>query len=532
MKYLAGLAVFAALALLAPALPQDFQSWSVGQAVNTTSGVIQGHAAPNRTAVSEYLGIPYAVPPLSALRFEAPVAFSGSGVFQADHYSLYETDCPQLTPAAAPFIGEASDALHILDEDNQFGHQVSEDCLTLSVWTKPSRDDCNKAVIVWIYGGAFVSGFSDGPLNNGQYFADEEDVVIVALNYRVNIFGFPGLPGFEQNAGLLDQRLAIEWVRDNIAAFGGDPSRITIYGQSAGAASVDLYSYAWIGDPIVAGFIEQSGTATSFGDPLANYTTQWYNVSSQVGCGGAEVGANASRTCMQTVGMQELLDAISILPPSGLIGPFVPTIDNPYLIGSNNNEAGLYNITALEEDGNNTFPNLYWDLLTLVVWTCPVEVAANYRVAHDLPIWRYRYFGNFPNLELSAYSGAYHASDISVVFGTSEDYSGGANTPYETAVSAYMRKAWATFAKDPENGLRGYGWPEFNESDTTLIRLAYNSSTNASIALPDLYDYPCPTITPLTPELAFLLATFASPEELYSLLPPALLSEINGTNTL
>ena len=90
---------------------------------------------------------------------------------------------------------------------------------------------------------------------NGQYFAADEDVVVVTLNYRLGIFGFPGAPGEAQNLGLRDQRLAVEWLRDNVSAFGGDPDRITIFGHSSGALAVDTWAYAYNDDPIVAGMI-------------------------------------------------------------------------------------------------------------------------------------------------------------------------------------------------------------------------------------------------------------------------------------
>jgi cholinesterase len=86
--------------------------------------------------------------------------------------------------------------------------------------------------MVWIYGGGFQDGSTNSAFYNGRVFADKQDVVLVSMNYRTNVFGFPGLPGADaaQNPGLMDQRLAIEWVRDNIEAFGGDKERITIFG--------------------------------------------------------------------------------------------------------------------------------------------------------------------------------------------------------------------------------------------------------------------------------------------------------------
>jgi cholinesterase len=120
------------------------------------------------------------------------------------------------------------------------------------VWTKPQVGEKAKAVLVWIYvslvitaikkrtlifdqGGGFALGNTANPAYHGARLADDQDVVVVSMNYRLNILGFPGAPGLpDQNLGLLDQRLAVEWIRDNVAAFGGDPKRITLFGESAG----------------------------------------------------------------------------------------------------------------------------------------------------------------------------------------------------------------------------------------------------------------------------------------------------------
>lgn len=93
----------------------------------------------------------------------------------------------------------------------------------------------------------------------GKYLAEAQDLVVVTFNYRMNIFGFPGLSGKAQNLGLRDQRMAVEWVRDNIAAFGRDPDKITLIGQSAGPMAVDFWSYAYTKDPIVKGLWGMSG---------------------------------------------------------------------------------------------------------------------------------------------------------------------------------------------------------------------------------------------------------------------------------
>jgi cholinesterase len=132
------------------------------------------------------------------------------------------------------------------------------------------------------------------------------------------------------NVGLLDQRLAVEWVKDNIAAFGGDPKRITLFGQSAGAASVDIYSYAWRDDPIVNGFILQSGTAEISTNSGADPASSWYNLTEKLGCGGPEAG-DETIACMRGKKFTDILTAMkgdtSASMPGGANG-FGPVVDN------------------------------------------------------------------------------------------------------------------------------------------------------------------------------------------------------------
>lgn len=150
-----------------------------------------------------------------------------------------------------------------------------------------------------------------------------------ASSYRLNIFGFSGAPAEPQNVGLLDQRMAVQWVRDNIAGFGGDPRSITLFGQSAGGASVDYYSFAWLHDPIVSGLISHSGTALSFvPDSREQSTAAFYRVSSIVGCG----DSGDVLACMRSKDFRDILDATRLVPAApgpALAQPvFHPTVDN------------------------------------------------------------------------------------------------------------------------------------------------------------------------------------------------------------
>jgi cholinesterase len=142
-------------------------------------------------------------------------------------------------------------------------------------------------------------------------------------SYRLNVFGFSGAPGLpDQNLGLRDIRLSLEWVRDNIAGFGGDPSRIVIFGESAGGGAVDFYAFANEADPIVHGFIAQSGSAFTRGIAEDNNLDVWYRMSEKMGCGGKEAGAKTV-DCMRGKGWQDVMKNVQGGPrvPGETFGP-------------------------------------------------------------------------------------------------------------------------------------------------------------------------------------------------------------------
>lgn len=172
-------------------------------------------------------------------------------------------DCPQTQSSYFAYPNATAQYARVYANFvNQLNNTQSEDCLTLNIWSSTGAsntttaahltqdDDAQvaalKPVLVWIYGGRFSAGTSNTPFYRGEYFAKAQDVVVVTFNFRMNIFGFPGSPDLEsRNLGLLDQRLAVHWVHDNIAAFGGDPSRITIAGQSSGSWAVGNWAYIY-----------------------------------------------------------------------------------------------------------------------------------------------------------------------------------------------------------------------------------------------------------------------------------------------
>lgn len=182
-----------------------------------------------------FLGIPYAKPPLDLLRFKRPEPSEvWNGIRDATHYS---NSCFQELDTLYPEFPGAK-----MWNPNT---RISEDCLYLNVWT-PSINLQNRAtplvpVMVWIYGGGFSTGTASLDVYDGRFLSQTQQVVVVSMNYRLGALGFLSVPeskSIKGNAGLFDQRLALSWVSKNIAAFGGDPSSVTLFGESAGGGSV------------------------------------------------------------------------------------------------------------------------------------------------------------------------------------------------------------------------------------------------------------------------------------------------------
>jgi para-nitrobenzyl esterase len=202
-----------------------------GNVVQVTGGALKG-VSTGTPGISKWLGIPFAAPPVGPLRWRAPRPVQPwARLRMANAYSA--SPC-----ASAPTPGSVY---------YHAPRAMDEDCLTLNVWA-PVRPGPPRPVMVWIFGGAFVAGSSDHPLYDGEALAAQH-VVFVSINYRLGILGFFSHPelcaespdGVSGNYGLMDQIAALRWVRDNIAAFGGDPANVTIMGQSAGAFSVGFH---------------------------------------------------------------------------------------------------------------------------------------------------------------------------------------------------------------------------------------------------------------------------------------------------
>ncbi|KAF2663881.1 alpha/beta-hydrolase [Microthyrium microscopicum] len=534
------------------ALAAPFSNGTRVEAVQTTSGLVNGHEAPwpKNAGVAEYLGIPFAEPPLGPLRFAAPQTYKPRGPIPGAQFSpgclqafdLSDTnDLPNETGPHPSEFNKTDDKLQAYGSGmggNFKTRKYSEDCLALNIWSKPGSK--GKAVMIWIYGGAFGSGDTAGLYYNGARLAAEQDVIVASINYRVSAFGFPGAPTLpDQNVGLLDQRKGVEWLRDNIEKFGGDPKRMTLFGESAGGMSVDSYSYAWVKDPIINAFIPQSGTASmKAAAPKAANESSWYRLTNRLGCGKEKDGAKTVE-CMRslpaaTISKQVIEWSAASTNVLGLLTGFGPRPDGkivfddyakrqqegnfikrPILIGNMDKEGALFPGMAeaaiagygkSKGEPTNSIMNLLLTLIDAYLGTpeppgatmspldrlaCGTAPGAAARRAAGVPAWRYRWFGEWPNLEIYPQIGAYHSMDVPLVFGATERTSNVPDTPEEAAFVKNIMTAWATFAKDPEHGLEKLGWPIYDPKANTLIGIGYQNGGNVTMLDPSNYDKGC-----------------------------------------
>ncbi|KAF2193157.1 cholinesterase [Zopfia rhizophila CBS 207.26] len=513
----------------------------IGGLVPTKSGAVLGKASGLRPEVSEYLGIPFAQPPTGALRFKAPVPVAASNA--TIDTTAFGPDCPcnRIPTSQAYIAGPAGEK--ILRALAQDGTTLDEDCLTLNIWTKPQSGEAKKAVLFWIYGGGFSTGNTACPLYDGAVLADENDVVVVSANYRLNIFGFSAAPGQDTNVGLLDQRLALEWTRDNIEAFGGDSNRITVFGQSAGGASTDLIAYGYPDDPIAHALIPQSGVANSVitsGRSREDVQKNWYKASQNAGCGGEEAG-EATVECMRGKSWEDILTTIEPIGQTALMSGFAPFADEkvvpsdvvsrgetgrfaklPYLTGNMDNEAAFFVVVALAYT-NITAEQAYaiptaliqpiLDLITFTTFTCSAFQAAKFRADNQVPVWRYMYYGgNYSNTYLKPLGSNYHTAELPVLFGTAANVTSVPDSDVEVSMAVVMRKAWAAFAKDPANGLAE--WPHAGSLlGNSMVRLAYENETGPSFTSEATDQLICPvtqSFTGLAAQLQGILTSLSA----------------------
>ncbi|KAK4494222.1 hypothetical protein PRZ48_014520 [Zasmidium cellare] len=451
-----------------------------GVVIGTTTQYADAKATNNK-----FLGIPFAKSP--PLRFGMPQpAESWSAPLVA---TTFKPGCPQTT--AIP---------------QQIPSGTSEDCLYLNVFTPAdAAAGSNKTVLYWVYGGNLQSGSTAVDLYDGSSMAANQDVVVVTFGYRINAFGFsnaPEIPVAEQNVGFYDQRLALSWVRSNIQAFGGDPEKITIFGQSAGGYSVKyLLRLPPSPLPYRAAIMQSQATLI-----LGNGADSWNRLAADLGCTGPSTLAcvrAADGQQVEAIVINQSLDFPPVEDRITYLEDVYPGFGSgaanvPVMLGTNGQEASIVPL-LLGLDGtpsieiielltsflpvvgdvitnilnailrNNPVYNLVDALITNLVFQCDTAKLTQTIYNSGRPVWRYFYNASFPNTMPFPDAGAYHGAEIPEVFGT---YPRANATAQQKALSQYVQTAWASFAKDPTNGP---GWPAYGSAQN-VANLGSNGS--------------------------------------------------------
>ena len=475
----------ASFIFLAAALPL------LGDPLRLSTGLVSG-AAGSSAGVRVYKGIPYAAPPVGDLRWKSPKSPAAwQGVRDAKQFSPV---CVQ-----APY---ARTSIYYRDPE-----PVSEDCLYLNVWTAAKSAKEHRPVMVWIHGGALTRGSGSVKTYDGEALA-KQGVVVVTINYRLGIFGFFAHPELTKesdrnssgNYGLLDQIAALEWVQKNIAAFGGDPKRVTIFGESAGSWSVNYLMATPLARGLFQRVIGESGGTFGVMRKLADVEASGVKF-------GSSVGAD-SLAALRAKSADDLLKAsASASFPPNVDGWMLPTDvytvfangkqnDVPLLAGSNADEGkslaawpSTGTAASFAEQSRRRFGAKADEFLKVYPAGSNEEAEASYYASfRDTTFgWQMRtwarmqtksgkskaylyYFSRVPPGPTSARYGSYHAAEIAYVFGNLEP-----PRPWEDTdrrLSQVMSSYWVNFATtgDP-NGKGLPKWPAYQESSDVAIGL-------------------------------------------------------------
>ena len=514
---MAGLAAMA-VAAAAPQTPPAV--------VRVDSGELQGVVD---DGVASYKGVPFAAPPVGDLRWRPPQPVAPwKGVRQAAEFGA---DCMQgrFGPPPAPGTPAAQGG-------------PSEDCLYLNVWRPASAAAGAKLpVMVWIYGGGFTGGSSSSPNTSGTQFA-KQGVILVAANYRVGRFGFFAFPALSRerpdetkgNYAYMDQIAALQWVKRNIAAFGGDPNNVTIFGFSAGGVSV----HSLIASPMARGLfhkaiVESGGSRDSVltARPMRedgvdpNYPVSAETIGMEFARSMRIEGTDqAALAKLRALSSEEVLRGAPAQP--GVRTPnyeTTPVLDGklvtetaetaykakrqpriPIMVGSNSADTAGNRIRATTKEqffarfgqwsaqAKAAYdPDGTTDLATMVTRANddfgqaePARFAANAFAAHGSPAYRYRFSYVQTAMRERMRAGAGHGGEIGFVFGTLTARPGAPLSPEDQAVSRMAQSYWVNFARTGNpNGVDLPEWPRHDPGKDLIFDFHPDATAGA---IPDV----------------------------------------------
>ena len=464
--------------------------------VKTHSGTVEGK---DDGKVKTFLGIPYAMPPVGELRWKPPQPIAKwSGVKKATEFGYH---CMQ---------GRVFGDMQFHDAG------ASEDCLTLNIWVPDKHVDPKLPVMVWIYGGGFVAGTTSEARQDGHQLA-QQGVIVVSMNYRLGVFGFFVHPELAKesgnnsagNYGLLDQLTALKWVHDNIAAFGGDPDNVTIFGESAGSFSVSAQMASPLAKGLFVKAIGESGGA--FSRTGLPFETMSVRAEKDAKLAKDKLGAS-TLVELRAIPAEKLLEPFA--PPKSHGFDFGPDVDGYFvpesvpaifaagkqndvaLIAGWNHDEGSFELAfspqkptaeSFKADAQKDFGDKADDFLKLYPVDTPEHMMRSIQdyagdkfialstwdwieaaiKTGNRPVYRYRFdmapFAKDPN---APRLGAYHSAEIEYVFGQLDSKTDVIWRESDRKVSDMMQKYWSNFAKTGNpNGAGLPNWPPYNGAD-------------------------------------------------------------------
>ncbi|MEL6109215.1 MAG: carboxylesterase family protein [Planctomycetota bacterium] len=456
--------------------------------IRIDTGMVSGISSERDAAVTVFKGIPYAAPPLGPLRWRPPQPIKPwDGVRVCDTFGNKSLQKPGPVSRTGPF---------------------DEDCLYLNVWTSAAAD-AKRPVMVWIHGGALTSGSGQETAYDGTQFA-KRDVVLVTINYRLGALGFFAHPalseesehGVSGNYGFLDQIAALRWVQRNIAAFGGDPDNVTVFGESAGGTSV----YSLTASPLAKGLFHRAILQSPWLDPTIFRDLK---VGSDAEPSVEEIGAQAARRILgDGVAPDQILDQLRALSPDQILNGFQKrfpiAIDGRLfpntpteiyargeqnavatIAGTNRDEGTMFavfnsfaSVEAYEAEIEKRFGESaakilkYYDVrttneiraalvqqITDMWFVQPTRAFVRDMAAKGQDAWMYHFTRTSPSWP---WLGAAHAAEIAFVFDNLGDSATDANQQIADAMIGH----WVQFAKTGNPNVDGrLEWPKYNAGE-------------------------------------------------------------------
>jgi para-nitrobenzyl esterase len=483
-------------------LPQNAltEATDIDLEVATDQGTVAGQRLPSDIHV--FKGIPYAAAPVDDLRWRAPIP--GSAWDTTRDATQFGKICPQ-PPTIAALTQEALP-------------ETDEDCLFLNVWTPAKTTGDALPVMVWIHGGGLSIGWSHQAGYDGEELA-KRDVVLVSINYRLGPLGFLALPelsaessGTSGNYGFLDQVAALQWVQRNIEAFGGDPGRVTIFGESAGGTSVVALVASPITEGLIHGAIAQSPWVTDTN--VANLDTPRTFVESAEDMGSQWIDTVAPDEELRTLEALRATPASELVAEGGAQLPMYITVDGtfmpdnveaafqsgaqrnvPLMIGTNADEGTLFmlggygNREQFQTAAHATYGDRADALLALYLQEdTSVRDAANQFLTDtwflratrailggmnsvSAPTFQY----HFTRVRGANPLGAHHAAEIGYVFKTAGllgAQEGDVPEVVDEALTTAMMGYWTQFAKSGDPNAEGLvEWPAYSEKERSFLEL-------------------------------------------------------------